>query len=343
MTKKSNLYKATFEQVLFFADEPQLVLFSSLADTKVVAVAINKWDNYENPFFAAHVSSEQFNDYLNEKFDLRYLLLKPDKKKHFVFDFNAIENNVVSLKKIELDRDKQKDLLPDSGLFSRDHTEEYKRPSKRKQAMQKFLVDGSWDLPEFSHFYRQVTDLYALFSNIDIYTDKGTPVDTKDVITDAFINPFKGGGSYSSLYKSLVGSLANDNRLHVSGITYNSPGHINLRGSTKSFKDISSLLSNFDDNSSLLKEKYKALDKTLGDNKLRALSADKFEESSDLAKLVVSQSKDLADILNVIEYKQLLKMAGSKKLIAAKVLLSIYRRAEKLQEYFLEGRVSFEK
>ena len=46
--------------------------------------------------------------------------------------------------------------------------------------------------------------------------------------------------------------------------------------------------------------------------------------------------------MDVVDYDSMLVMAGNNMLIVAKVLLSIYRRATRLLEFFLEGRVSLD-
>ena len=169
-----------------------------------------------------------------------------------------------------------------------------------------------------------------------IYTDDMQ----KERIQAAFINPFEGGGSYVSLYDTLMKIQPQNNRLAVGGIVYHSPGYITLRGSQKSFDEIRNLLSNFETNSIGIEKSYKALYKTLGENNLRRLDAGKFKPSKDLSNKISSQSKELAELLDLVEYKGILSMSRDNKLIAAKVLLSLYRRTLKLHEFFLEGRVS---
>jgi hypothetical protein len=50
----------------------------------------------------------------------------------------------------------------------------------------------------------------------------------------------------------------------------------------------------------------------------------------------------LSEALDAVPFSQVLAMAGGNALIAAKVVLSIYRRALRLHEFFLEGRASYD-
>ncbi len=342
MARKPKLLEATFDQVLLHLDGPQVILLSSIAGSKIVAVAVREYSDYEYPFFAAQVSPYQFLDYIDEKFDLRYLLLKPSFKRNFVFDLGTMKDGFVSLKREKITPENIEEYLPDPGLFARDHTEDLSVEVGLPQAEQTFGVDGSWDLPEFSYFYSNVTDLYAFFNSIDMFLDEQTSLDKKAQITDAFVKPFKGGGSYVSLYGSLLAAQIKENRLHVGGISYNSPGYVKLRGFEKPFSEIKSLIANFEKNQGKISNEYHNLRGTLSKAKLLRMPAERFNSNMSMAKVISEQSKRLADAMDVVDYDAMFVMAGNNMLVAAKVLLSTYRRASRLYEFFLEGRVSLD-
>jgi len=343
VAKKPKILEAKFEQTLIYADGPQVVLLSSVSGSKVIAVAIPSFPNYQYPFFAAQVSSAQFSDYLNEKFDLRYLLFKPDFKRNFFFDLGSLKEDIVSLERApKLSPEKYEEYLPDSGLFARDHTEELGSNISGPQNEQTFGVDGSWDLYEFSHFYNNVTDLYAFFNSIDIFQNDNLPEEKRERIQNAFVKPFEGGGSYVSLYDSLSAVQAREDRLHVGGISYNSPGYVKLRGFEKPFTEIKSLIVNLESNHVTISNQYKDLYGILKKNKMLRMRSEKFNSESSIAEVISVHAKKMADVLDVVEYDALLVMSGNNMLVVAKVLLSLCRRAIRLNEFFLEGRVSFD-
>ena len=342
MARKPKLLEAKFDQVLLYLDVPQVILLSAIADSKVIAVAIKEYPDYEYPFFAAQVSTSQFMDYMAEKFDLRYILLKPDMKRNFVFDLSLMEDGMVSLVREKISSDNIEKYLPDAGLFAREHTEDLSVTIRLPQAEQKFGVDGSWDLPEFSYFYSNVTDLYTVFNSIDMFLDKHTALNKKTQITNSFIKPFQGGGSYRGFYGSLLDAHTKENRLRVGGISYHSPGYVTLKGYPKPFSEIKNLIANFEANYTNIYDRYHDLNGILSKAKLLRAPAENFNNNTSMARTISDHSKLLAEVLDVVEYNAILSMAGHNILICAKVLLSIYRRASRLYEFFLEGRVSLD-
>lgn len=341
MRKTKQKFYGIFEQPLIYVDGPQLVLLKGPVNTKIVAVAANNYEDFEYPFFAAEVSQEQFIEYLKERFDLRYLFLKPDTKRHYFFDLDAASEKKIPLVKVKFEASKFEQFIPDAGLFSRSHTEKLNIPTFARQSEEIYAVDGAWDLSEFSHFYNYITDLYALFDSVEVYSQPNTDTLNKQQIRAAFRKPFEGGGSYVSLYDSLSGTRSPAHRLRVGGITYNSPGHVKLKGFAKPFTEIRDLIKNFDQNRDKLKQEYTALRQILAQNKLLKMPLDKFRSSWPVTKVMESQTKKFTNALN-INYSELKLMCDNNPLVTAKVILSIFRRAEKLHEFFLEGRVSLE-
>lgn len=341
MARGTKQFIAKFEQPLIFIDGPQVVLLSAPAQSKLVGVAVNLPEMIY-PFFAAQVSDEQFVDYLNEKFDLRYLLLKPDFRRHYKFDLNDVSDGLVEVERYKFSPEVDEALLPDAGIFSRDHTEPVIAEMSEARYDQTFGIDGKWDLPEFSRFYGQVTDLYSLFNSVDIFLDEQADIDRRQRVRESFVKPFEGGGSYVSLYDSLEVAAPKASRLQVEAMSYHSPGYVKVRGRQKPLAEVRALIEHIERNAELLSEDFKSLNKFMGENKLRRYPAARFGEYHPLSPALKELSKKFSDSMDAVEYADLLRMAGGNVLIAAKVCLSIYRRAMRLNEFFLQGRASFD-
>jgi hypothetical protein len=85
--RKQQESTANFIQVLEYMDGPQAVLLERSAESKIVAVAIEK-HGYRYPFFGAEVSSEQWERYRSGFLDLRYLFMYPRLKSWYIFDLS---------------------------------------------------------------------------------------------------------------------------------------------------------------------------------------------------------------------------------------------------------------
>lgn len=339
MARRPKLLEAKFEQVLLYADGPQIILLDAPGNSKIVAVAINHKE-FELGFFAAQVSDEQFRDYLAQRFDLRYLLSFPDSKRNFVFDLSLCDDDLITVTRIKLDDDLAAAYLPEPGLFARDHTEAYRTPRRSGLATETFGIDGSWDLPEFSRFYGQYSDLYALVKAVDIHGSPSVTAVDKIRVRNAFTKPFRGGGSYVSLYDSLETTMPREDRLQVRTIQYNSPGVVRITGSASAFEEIKNLIKQMLADRPEIYSSYRKLNKFLQANKLLKYDVAKFDPKMQVAPEIEERAKQLAVALDLIDYNDLLAMSSQNVLLASKVLLSFYRRADRLIEFFFEGRAS---
>lgn len=339
MAKKRKYEVAEFVQTLVYLDGPQLVLLKTAGASLLLAVAVTD-QRYGDPYFAAEVSHDQLVDFLDERFDLRYLFEKPAFKTWYIADL-AGEDPEIPLAIAQPEDDVRARLLPGRGIFARDLTEEIDGATIKPKQKERILVDGAWDLPDFSEFYGHYADFYNLHSSIDAFLDKQTSISRKKMIMDSFIKPWEGGGSYSSFYRSIRDHQNREDRLLVGGITYNSPGHIDIKGNLEAFTQVREDVLEFGAHRVEITKEYKNLHKYLSQMKLLSLPSSKFDKNSDLAKEVQDRGLKFASSLNVSEYRHILAMAGGDQLIAAKVLLSAYRRLSKLNEFFLQGRASF--
>ena len=88
---------------------------------------------------------------------------------------------------------------------------------------------------------------------------------------------------------------------------------------------------------------YKALYDLLKSYKLLRTPSSRFPNSGDMVDRIKISTKALSDVLEAYPYEGILKMSAGNALIAAKVTLSVFRRGKRLLEFFLEGRVSYDK
>lgn len=327
-------------QVLLWYDEPQIVLLESQPLQYIVGLAIEK-DGAECPFVGASVSIRQLLDYKLQRIDLRYLFNHADIRRWWYFDLAA------SGDEIELTRLKGKDPMvldaaPETGFFSRMHDEIENLPVEVANTAQQFDIDGTWDLGEFSQFYGQIEDIYYMFHSVTVYNNPSTSINKRNRIHEALVRPFRGGGSYVGLYND----IANDNdraaRLRVSGIQYHSPGYVEMRALAKPFDQTLQLLSAFAADADKIMAAYRNLHGTLSKNKLLKKENSSYI-SSEIKQLIETQTKILCALLPNIDFTDFVKISGDNQLVASKVILSIVRRVEKLNQFFDEGRAKHEK
>ena len=332
--------KANFEQVLFYLDGPQLLTLSMGDKSKVVAVAT---DNIaQRQFFGAKVSIHQFSEYLNERFDLRFLLANPDRQIWYEFDLPEDASVMVEMTPVELTKKRAAAFLPEHGLFARDHSDEYEAITFAKQTTQRFNVDGKWDMKEFSKFHSYVSDLYSLSRSIDLFIDEQVTIDKKRAVMASFVKPWEGGGSYYGFFRSLASLGGRDYRPDIQAIQWASPGYIDIVGDKESFDNLKAILRHFGQHRQAIVDDYEHLWSYLQETKLLKTSSRRLDRKSDVAMEAGERAKALSRSLNITSYRTLKKMAGNDPVVAGKVLLAAKRRAERLYTFFMEGRAAID-
>ncbi len=332
--------KAVVSAMLVYFDEPQVILLEQKDDHKIISVAINK-ERYEFPFLGAEINEKQWERYCDGSVDLRYLFLFPQWKKWYIFDLRESENKQVTIYRAQEEDYKNEELLPVHGFFSKDHTEpDLDRPTIRLEP-QKFSIDGSWDLSEFSQFYNKFTNLYSFFLSLRKFENKDTRLDLKKRIREAFAeHPLKGGSSYVNLYGDLFTVQERRDRLSVQSIRYASPGHVAINGRSDVFGNIAQSLSKLETSYDSIKSKYGDIYKYLQKNKLLKAEKDRFDTEGPIAEYLYDQCEDFADLLAFSELELMHGLTGKNSLLTAKVLLSYFRRLDKYYMFFAEGRVT---
>lgn len=328
----------TYEQALFFYEEPEIIVIDLGNRSKVVAVATKNIGG--SGFFGAKVSVAQFKNYLEERFDLRYLLLRPDRWTWYEFSLPEDTSARVRLVNVELNRARIDNFIPEQGFFAREHTEAYRGLQFGKRDTQRFEVDGQWSMNDFGRLHSQIADLYALTKSVDAFSDAQTSQDHKRDIVESFVKPFRGGGSYLSLFRSLAKAGGQDARPDIKAIQWASPGFIDVVGEADAFDRLISLIDHYSQNEKAIKGYYDHLWSYLQEVGLLKRSLTLGLAQPSVVSEIETRARHLGSVLGVTSFPILLSMAGGDALVSAKALLAASRRIEKLHKFFVEGRVS---
>ncbi|WP_137899028.1 hypothetical protein [Sphingomonas sp. 2SG] len=331
---------AIFEQVLFWSSEPEVVVLDFNKFSKVIAVSASNIDG--SGYFGAKVSVAQFRNYLRGKFDLRFLFLRPDRWTWYHFDLPSLDPVKVKLRNVELTQKRISMYVPGHGFFARDHSEEYEAFPTAPRDVQRFLVNGEWDMREFSRFHAQISDLYAFSQGVEEFADANTPVEKKRDIVKAFVKPWEGGGSYVGFFRSLAKAGGEDARPDIKAIQWASPGYMDVVGEAEAFEKLISLVDHFGRNRRAIMEAYDHLWSYLQEFKLLGARKRGDFATDSVLKEVESRGKDLGKVLGATAYSTLKRMAGEDAIVTAKVLLATERRVSRLYDFFSEGRVAVE-
>jgi hypothetical protein len=329
---------AKFEQILFYLDAPEVILLDMGAKSKIVAVATDRIADRQ--FFGAKVSVAQLREYLRDKFDLRYLMLRPDRWTWYEFDLPDNFDQRIALQNVELSRHIIDKIIPEQGFFARDHSEDCKLAEAQRRDVQRFQVDGKWDMREFGKFHSQMSDLYALTQSIESFEDPHATDKQRRQIVESFSKPWEGGGSYLSFFRSLARAGGEDAKPDIKAIQWASPGHMDVVGDADAFDKLISLVDHYGKNSLDIVYAYDHLWSYLQETKFLNRGSRELDRKSPTALEIEVRAKDLGRVLGVTSYTLLNKMAGHDMLIAAKVLLATKRRVERLYQFFAEGRIA---
>lgn len=322
-------------------DGPQLLLLKSNRNKYMIAMAIGKHENMSSAFFGCELTDKVYEAYFDQKADLHYAFARAFGQQYYLFDLDEADNeNTIQLTRLADDQARNPHFWPGVGFFARSHTTTFNRPSSVGET-QIFKIDGKWGTNDFSIFHGKMSDLYALFGvlgRLDGSDSKLEQAFIKNTIRDRF---WQGGGSYVGFYDSLMArnKLLKLTPLEVEKIRYSSPGEIALRGDAEALINVTDILDVFDEKWIALAKSYSDIRKTLAKEKL--LSAKPTAEFSSEAVKTYVQAKTLAFAkeLRLESVDNILAACEQNTLIFAKVILSIFRRANELYKFHAEGRV----
>jgi cold shock CspA family protein len=318
---------------------PQLLLLSTNRKRYMFAMAVARADMQE-PFFGCEVVDKVYEQYFQEKADLHFVFNRALGKAFYLFDLADATNDVVSLKKATADEAQNPDYWPQIGFFARSHTTEFNRPAAGSST-RKFKIDGKWGSTDFSQFHNKMADLYALFGVVNRLDGNQSQVElgwVRQTIRDRF---WQGGGSYGSFYDSLIerNKKVNVAPLEIDKIQYASPGEITLRGNQKALTDVSDVLDVFEENWEQLAGAYRNIYGALKKEKLLSARPSSKFSSPAVRKVVQDATMKLAAGMQVELVDEIYEACERNTLVFAKVILSIYRRANELFKFHAEGRV----
>jgi hypothetical protein len=332
---------ASVAQILLWYDRPEIVLLKVNLAEFILAVSSGSDDEgEEDVYVGASMNLTYLAEYQDGKFDLRYALAHANLRRYWTFNFTGHEN-AVDLKKVKKSSDIVANSLPDAGFFSREHHVIKAVAQFVPDAVEKFDIDGSWELGEFSRFYGQVEDIYYIFNDIRRFSHPSTSAQTKLAISNALDRPWRGGGSYVGYYDKIANDNAPTAKLRVSGIQYNSPGYVSLHTKKRPFDDIIALLQAYAHNMPEMRKAHNVLYRFMSHNKLLKADSANFV-SAPIRNSVEDYALRLDAHMPGVSYETFRSMANGSEVVAAKVLLSVWRRMDRLYKYFEEGRVKYE-
>lgn len=328
-------------QTLYSYDGPKLVLMKTEGTSLILAVAILD-ERYEEPFFGVEISREQFYRLADEEFGVQYVFLKPDLRSRFTFDLANLDNKpTVDLIPAKLSPETIP-YLPGRTFFAGDFTEEIalvaEIPAKAEERIE---VDGNWEISDFGDLYGGYSDLYSFTDGLQKFQDTSIPIDVRRTVKNAFDKQWQGGGSYGSFYRAMRGAQSPRERLSLGGFEYHSPGWVDLEGQRSLLDAVTAMLQAFSEKYLELTKEYNAVYRYLQQNKLLSLQAGRFDKTSELAKNVAEKGAAFGALLPGGNWRVLIRLSDGDPLVATKVLLSLFRRLNRLNDFQLQGRVTF--
>lgn len=330
---------AKIVETLVDYDGPQLLALKSDHARHMLAIAVRK-RGMDEPFFGAEIPDKAFELYFDETADLYYALRRAVGDKYYFFDLSLARGDTVVLLPAKPEEVSDPALWPGVGIFARSHTTSYLR-QKITGTIRKFVIDGKWRTNDFSLFHAKMADLYGLFGVLDRLQSAHGATEKAFIETTIRDRFWRGGGSYVGFYDSLIerNKLLKLEPLEVAKIQYASPGEIELRGNKRALADVADIIALFDESGPALAASYRAIHGTLRVQKLlRAVPSARF--SNKQMELFVREKTDaFAKDMRLDHTPELFEACRSNVLVFAKVIMSVYRRANELYIFHAEGRV----
>lgn len=325
-------------EVLVYYDEPQLVLLKTDRDYDMLAVAVQR-EGMSRPFFACEPRERALERYFDGKADLHYAFREARGHRYYFFDLDEEADGAVALQRATDSEVANEQYWPKVGFFARSHTNPVKTRKILEVTVREFRIDGNWGAADFSRFHGKMSDLYALFSALKRLDGREADEERRKIKRSVQDRFWQGGGSYVGFYDDLVDEVRSISPLEVAGIQYASPGYIALRGDDGALADISRVVETLSEHAPELHERYLSIYGVLRKEKLlRAPKTAEFS-SEGLEQFVFKQSLAFAADLQLDKAKELLAACDGVPLIFAKIVLSIFRRANELYMFQAEGRV----
>jgi hypothetical protein len=291
-------------------------------------------------YLATTVKPGDWELYLADKVDLRYLFTYPPKALFFYFDLLDLKDGEVLMARFE--ESIPVEHIPGPQLFASDHTESVEFETS-SDSVETLFIDGEWDLPEMGKFQQKISDVYTFMYTISDWNEAKNQQTKRDSIVKALLGkPFRGGSSYGSYFDDLEMRLERKNRLRLRSIQKASPGKIGISGLPEIFDSVQSLIENYAENRNMVKEKYYSLYSFLQKGELLRLSVRKYDPNDSRSAEMAKLTEALSAQLGVDFLSELRDICQKNPLITSKVLLALARRIMMAGEFFVQGRASFE-
>jgi len=329
---------AEFVATLVYTDEPQ-VLALKAGKSLIAAVAIPDPNPEASKFLATTVAQKDWDSYIDESVDLRYLFTYPTLRLKYTFDLRKLKKNRVLMD--PFDGEVPENWLPQPRFFAEYHTEEFDGADFQASS-ETLIVDGNWDMPEFGKFYQRYSDIYSLLVAILNWREPTVSAAVKAKVKKAFASkPFKGGSSYMHLYADLVSNLARSERLGLQEIKYASPGHFEVHGREDAFEDVQGVIRWFMDHRPAIQKKSVSFKAFLSKNGFLQMAGENFVQNNPFANFIRAEALALNQLMHGPNFETIEELAQGNALVTAKVVLSFYRRLDDAAEFFAQGRVNF--
>lgn len=270
---------------------------------------------------------------------MRYIFQYGSHLKYYTASADTICNDRLEIK--PFDGEISEDLLPDGGLFANSHTCDY-GIEEEKPVEETLFVDGEWEMPEFGDFYRRYSDVYLFLASIKTLFSPVASESRRNKIAEAIVSkPYKGGGSYLSLFKDLRWATPFSERPGLDSISYASPGQMEIRGDVEVFEKIEHLVKNFLKNKSEIKEAHDELRDYMSKSKLLTVRAANQQLSSEQFQYLKEAGEKLDKLMTTESFENLCKTTNNNVIVVNKITLAVYRRLLYTSTFFAQGRVGF--
>ena len=329
---------AVFEAVLVFFDEPHLITLTA-GKTRFVAIAIPDSSKDRNMFFSVSVSTKDWEKYLNGTVDLLYLF-KYVGKNYYYFDLNEIKNRKVKMTPNN-DLVLPEENLPPPRFFSSNHTEQYASPKKATKK-ERLLIDGEWELTDFGQFQQRYADIYVFIQIVMQWINSKLGDPKRFAIVNLVKElPYRGGSSYLHLFRELSSLVPSESQINLRGVSYNSPGYIDVTGSDSVFNVINTVLENFISRKRNVSAAYKDFHEYLSEFGYLRMSASDYGFNNPMDDKFLGQSRSLYEAMGFDDFETVLGISDGNALVCSKIVLSLYRRINDTSVFFEQGRIAF--
>jgi hypothetical protein len=330
---------ATVVEHLVDFDGPQLLLLKTNRNRHMMANAVRR-QGMQSPFFGCEVTDRVLERYFSERADLHFVFSMSIGRIYYTFDLAQAGRDKVQLLKLDASESQTDQYWPEVGFFSRSHTTTFNRAAILT-TVRSFKIDGKWAATDFSVFHTKMSDLYALFGVLERLKGAHSATE-RGFVHEAVQQRFwQGGGSYGGFYDSLI----ERNRalklapLEVARIQYASPGEISLSGNGQTLASIADILDLFDKKHDELNGFYGNIYGALKKEGLLSAPPEASFSTVRVRKLIERNTRDFGESMQLDNIDQIYDACEQNALVFAKVILSVYRRANELYKFHAEGRV----